>query len=173
MINSKAGYQNPDYDRLKDVYQKLAVLLVIKASDPDIIAIHSIISSHLPVTKEAADLLRDQEFVSNLPSLPTIRSDEVRNAISDIVERTANPVNIEFLMNTTYMLEYTHFTPKHPQYPKLADLFADAIDKVLRGTMAPDEAVNYLVDKINADPDLKNAVEVVGEIPSGWQFPQG
>ena len=172
VINSKAGYQNPDYDRLKDIYQKLAVLLVIKASDPDIIAIHSIISSHLPVTKAGAELLQDQGFVNDLPNLPTIRSDEVRNAISDIVERTANPINIEFLMNTTYMLEYTHFTPKHPQYPKLADLFADAIDKVLRGTMTPEEAVDYLVSKINADPDLKDAVEVVGEVPTGWQFPQ-
>ena len=171
MINSKAGYQNPDYDRLKDVYQKLAVLLVIKASDPDIIAIHSIISSHLPVRKAASQLLEDNDFINNLPSLPTIKSAEARNAISDIVSKTANPINIEFLKNTTYMLEYTHFTPIHPQYPKLADLFADAIDKVLRGSMSPEDAVNYLVEKINADPDLKDAVEITGEIPSGWSFP--
>lgn len=171
MINSKAGYQNPDYDRLKDVYQKLAVLLVIKASDPDIIAIHSIISSHLPVRKAASELLEDNDFINNLPSLPTIKSAEVRNEISDIVSKTANQINIEFLKNTTYMLEYTYFTPIHPQYPKLADLFADAIDKVLRGAMTPEEAIDYLVDKINADPDLKDAVEIIGEVPRDWAFP--
>lgn len=171
MINSKAGYQNPDYERLKDVYQKLAVLLVIKASDPDIIAIHSIISSHLPVRKAASELLEDNDFINNLPSLPTIKSAEVRNEISDIVSKTANQINIEFLKNATYMLEYTYFTPIHPQYPKLADLFADAIDKVLRGAMTPEEAIDYLVDKINADPDLKDAVEITGEIPRNWTFP--
>ena len=68
------------------------------------------------------------------------------------------------------MLEYTRFTPKHPLYPKLAELFADAIDKVLRGTMSPADAVNYLEQKINADPDLKDAVIITGEIPSGWSL---
>ncbi len=170
VINSKAGYQNPKYDLLKDVYQKLAFLLVVKASDPDIIAIHSIISSHLPVTEAASNLLSDENWLNKLKNLEMIKSDKVKNAIKDIVSKTANPINIEFLKNTTYMLEYTHFTPKHPQYPKLADLFADAIDKVLRGQMSPEDAVNYLVDKINSDPDLKDAVEVMGEIPSGWSL---
>ncbi|MET1159875.1 MAG: extracellular solute-binding protein [Thermoprotei archaeon] len=170
VINSKAGYQNPDYDRLKDVYQKLAFLLVVKASDPDINAIHSIISAHLPVRKEASKLLENTEWVNNLVNLPTILSDEVKKNIKDIVAKTANPINIGFLKDTTYMLEYTTFTPKHPQYPKLADLFKEAIDKVLRGTLSPEEAVNYIIDKINADPELKDAVEIVGEIPTGWSL---
>lgn len=171
MINSKAGYQNPDYDRLKDIYHKLAFLLVVKASDPDIIALHSIMSSHLPVTKEAADLLGNKQWIDNLKSLSFILSDKVRNEIKSIVEKTANSINIEFLKNVTYMLEYTTFTPMHPQYPKLADYFADAIDKVLRGQMSPEDAVNYLVQKINADPDLKDNTEIIGEIPTGWSFP--
>ncbi len=173
VINSKAGYQNPKYDQLKDLYQKLAFLLVVKASDPDIIAIHSIISSHLPVTEEASNLLGDNDWINKLKNLEVLKSEEVKNAIKDIIEKTVNPINIEFLRNTTYMLQYTHFTPKHPQYPKLADLFADAIDKVLRGQMTPEEAVNYLVEKINADPDLKDAVEITGEIPTGWSLVGG
>ena len=170
VINSYAGYQNPDYDRLKDVYQKLAFLLVVKACDPDLVAIHSIISSHLPTTKAASNLLKDKNWVKNLPNLEMILSSEVKNNIADIVAKTANPINAEFLKNTTYMLEYTRFTPKHPLYPKLAELFADAIDKVLRGTMSPADAVNYLEQKINADPDLKDAVIITGEIPSGWSL---
>jgi len=170
MINSKAGYQNPDFDKLKDLYLKLAFLLVVKASDPDINAIHSIISSHLPVTKSALNLLRDSSWVADLVNLPTIVSGEVKNSISDIVARTANPINVAFLEDATYMLDYTTFTPKHPLYPKLAEFFAEAIDKVLRGTLSPKDAVDFLVSKINADPDLKEAVEIVGEIPSGWSL---
>lgn len=171
VINSKAGYQNPDYEKLNDIYHKLAFLLVVKASDPDIIALHSIISSHLPVRKEAEKLLGDQDWINNLNTLPFIVSDKVRDEIKPIVEKTADPINIEFLKNVTYMLEYTTFTPMHPLYPKLADYFADAIDKVLRGQMTPEEAVNYLVQKINADPDLKDSTEIIGEIPTAWSFP--
>ncbi len=171
MINSKAGYQNPNYDELKDLYHKLAFLLVVKASDPDINAIHSIISTHLPVRKEALKLIEDENWVNNLKNLPTIVSDEVKSNLKDIVEKTVNPINVEFIKNVSYMLEYTTFTPKHPLYPKLAEYFFEAIDKVLRGTLSPKDAVNYLVDKINADPDLKDNVEIIGEIPSNWAFP--
>ncbi len=170
VINSKAGYQNPDYDKLKDVYHKLAFLLVVKASDPDINAVHSIISSHLPVRKQALNLLSDQNWINKLKNLEIFLSNDVKNNIRDIVKKTVNPININFLRNVSYMLDYTTFTPKHPLYPKLAEYFADAIDKVLRGTMTPEEAVNYLVNKINADPDLKDATTITGEIPTSWSL---
>ena len=69
------------------------------------------------------------------------------------------------------MLDYTHFAPSHPYYPRLADILKDAIDKVLRGSMTPEDAVNYVVQKVEADPDLKDNTKIVGEIPKSWHFP--
>ncbi|HIC99499.1 MAG TPA: hypothetical protein EYP08_07730 [Pyrodictiaceae archaeon] len=69
------------------------------------------------------------------------------------------------------MLEYTHLTPKHPYYMKLASIFADAVDKVLRGEMTPEQAIDYIKSKVVADPDLKESVEFVGSIPTGWEYP--
>ncbi|NPA98420.1 MAG: extracellular solute-binding protein [Crenarchaeota archaeon] len=171
MINSKAGEQNPNYDKLKDLYHELAFLVVVKASDPDIIAIHSLISGHLPVTKTAAELIKNKTWVEELKSLKIKLDPVVLNNIKGIIEKTVNPINVQFLANVTYMLEYTTFTPKHPQYPKLASLFAEALDQVLRDKMTPAQAVNFIVEKIKADPDLEKSVEIVGEIPQNWTFP--
>ncbi len=170
-IASNAGKDNPKYEELKDVYHMLAFLLVVKASDPDLVAIHSIISAHLPVTKSAAKLLSDKEWLDKLAKLEVPLSDKVREAIKDIVEATVNPINVEFLANATKLLEYTRLTPIHPYYPKLADLFKLAVDKVLRGEMDPKQAVEYLIQKVKADPDLSKTVEIVGSVPEGWSFP--
>lgn len=171
MIASNAGKDNPKYDELRDVYQMLAFLLVVKASDPDLNAIHSIISAHLPVRKAAEQLISDKTWVDKLSKLEVELSPEVKNAIAEIVKATVNEINIEFLASASKMLAYTHLTPIHPQYPQLANIFADAVDKVLRGEMTPEEAVNYIISKVKADPELAKAVEIVGEIPKDWQFP--
>ncbi len=171
MINSRAGEKNPRYDELKELYHELAFLVIVKASDPDINAIHSIISSHLPVRKAAVNLIKDEAWLQKLKNLEIDLSDEVKEQIKDIVEATVNPINTAFLADAEYMLEYTKIPPKHPLYPKLVDIFKDAVDKVLRGEMTPEEAVNYIVSKINADVDLRDNTEIIGEIPTGWSFP--
>jgi inositol-phosphate transport system substrate-binding protein len=171
MISSNAGKDNPKYDELKDVYHMLAFLLVVKASDPDINAIHSIISAHLPVREEAAKLLEDRAWLQKLANLELDLSSETKQAISDIVKATVNDINVEFLASASKLLEYTRLTPMHPLYPKLADILRDAVDKVLRGEMDPAAATNYIIDKVKADPDLANAVEIRGEIPQGWEYP--
>ena len=171
MINSRAGENNPNYGTLKELYHELAFLILVKASDPDINAIHSIISAHLPVRKAAAQLIADASWVNKLKNLEIELSDEVKEQIRDIVEATVNPINTEFLADVSYMLDYTHTTPIHPLYPKLADILKDAVDMVLRNQMDPAAAVQYIIDTVNADPDLAAEVEVVGEIPSGWSYP--
>ncbi len=70
MINSKAGQQNPKYDELKDIYHELAFLVIVKASDLDINAIHSIISAHLPDC--VARPPRFSGCSSNSRSLPSV-----------------------------------------------------------------------------------------------------
>jgi inositol-phosphate transport system substrate-binding protein len=171
MINSKAGAQNPKYDELKDIYQKLAFLMILKASDADINAIHSVISSHLPVRKAAEDLIKDEKWLNDLKNLNIDISSGVKAEIADIVKATVHPINAKFLADVSYMLEYTHLAPSHPKYPALADLFKDAVDKVLRGEMKPEEAVQFLIDRIKADPELSASVKIVGEVPKDWQFP--
>ncbi|KSW10700.1 ABC transporter substrate-binding protein [Pyrodictium occultum] len=171
MIASNAGKDNPRYSELKDVYHMLAFLLVVKADDPDLVAIHSIISAHLPVRKAAAELIADKAWVEKLAKLQVDLSPEVKNSIADIVKATVNDINVAFLANASNMLKYTHLTPMHPDYPRLADIFASAVDKVLRGEMTPEEAVNYIISKIKADPELSKTVEIVGEIPRDWSFP--
>ncbi len=171
IIMKNAGHQNPKYDELKDVYHMLAFLLVLKACDPDINAIHSIISAHLPVRKAAEELLRDKTWIEKLKNLELDLAPEVKKAIADIVAKTVNPINIEFLADAAKMLQWTHLTPKHPYYGKLAAIFADAVDKVLRGELTPEQAINYIIQKIKADPDLAKSVEIQGEIPKNWKFP--
>jgi len=171
VINSRAGERNPKYDTLKELYHELAFLILVKASDPDINAIHSIISSHLPVRKASAQLMADEDWVNRLKNLELDLSDEVKDQISEIVAATVNPINTEFLANVSYMLDYTHIAPIHPLYPKLADILKDAVDMVLRNQKDPAAAVQYIIDTVNADPDLAAEVEVIGEIPSGWSYP--
>ncbi|ASJ15876.1 ABC transporter substrate-binding protein [Thermococcus chitonophagus] len=173
MINSKAGQLNPKYEELKDVYHALAFLMIIKASDPEINAIHSVISAHLPVRKEAAKLIKDENWLNKLKNLDLDLAPEVKDNIKDIVEKTVNPINAQFLADVSYMLEYTHLAPAHPKYPALADIFKEAVDKVLRGEMTPEEAVKFIEEKIKADKELADNVEIVGEIPKDWKFPQG
>lgn len=171
MINSRAGEGNPNYDTLKELYHELAFLIVVKASDPDINAIHSIISAHLPIRKAAAQLMADENWVNKLKNLEIELSDEVKEQIREIVEATVNPINTRFLSDVSYMLDYTHTAPIHPLYPKLADILKDAVDMVLRNQKDPAAAVQYIIDTVNADPDLAAEVEIVGEIPSGWSYP--
>ncbi len=171
LIASNAGKDNPDYNKYKDIYHMIAFLLVVKASDPDIIAIHCIISGHLPVRKAAAELMANETWVNELKNLKISLSPYVKNAIANIVQKTVNPINIEFLVNASKMLKYTKLTPINPYYPKLADIFASAVNNVLMGTMNPSQAVKYIEDKIHADPDLSKNVEIVGSIPSNWKFP--
>ncbi|MCD6323722.1 MAG: extracellular solute-binding protein, partial [Desulfurococcales archaeon] len=166
MIASNAGKDNPRYDELKDAYHELAFLVVVGASDPEINAIHSIISAHVPVRKAAASLLKNSQWIQNLMNMQLSLTQETKNAIKDIVSKTAKELNIKFLADVSYMLDYTHLAPSHPMYPKLADILKDAVDKVIRGSMSPEEAVNYVVQKINANPDLSKSVEVVGSIPT-------
>ncbi|AFK21875.1 extracellular solute-binding protein [Pyrococcus sp. ST04] len=173
MINSKAGQLNPKYEELKDVYHALAFLMVIKASDPEINAIHSVISAHLPVRKEAAKLIKDEAWLNKLKNLDLDLAPEVKDNIKEIVEKTVNPINAQFLADVSYMLEYTHLAPAHPKYPALADIFKEAVDKVLRGEMTPEEAIKFIKDKISADKELAENVEIIGEIPTDWKFPQG
>ncbi|NOZ88882.1 MAG: extracellular solute-binding protein [Crenarchaeota archaeon] len=170
-IAANAGKDNPNYEELRDVYQMLAFLLVVKANDPDLVAIHSIISAHVPIREEAAKLIADKAWVDKLAKLEVDLSPDVKNAIKDIVEKTVNPINVEFLAEASKMLEYTRLTPVHPMYPALASIYADAVDKVLRGEMTPEEAIEYIKQKVNADPKLAEAVEIVGEIPRDWSFP--
>lgn len=68
------------------------------------------------------------------------------------------------------MLEYTHIPPLHPSYQPLAEFFKDAVDFVLKGQMTPEEATNYVVQKIQADPELAETIEIVGSIPTGWEI---
>ncbi|AEC51638.1 hypothetical protein PNA2_0722 [Pyrococcus sp. NA2] len=173
MINSKAGQLNPKYEELKEIYHELAFLMIVKASDPEINAIHSVISAHLPVRKAAAELIKDQNWLNKLKNLDLDLAPEVKDNIRDIVAKTVNPINAQFLADVSYMLEYTHLTPAHPKYPALADIFKEAVDKVLRGEMTPEEAVKYIEDKIKADIELSKNVEIVGEIPKDWKFPRG
>ena len=39
---------------------------------------------------------------------------------------------------------------------------------MIRGQMTPAQAVNYVVQKVKADPDLSKTTEIVGSIPTGW-----
>ncbi len=171
MIASNAGKDNPNYNELKNVYHELAFLVVVGASDPEINAIHSIISAHVPVRKAATDLLKNQEWINKLVNMQLDLTEDTKNAIKDIVAKTADPINIGFLADVGYMLDYTKLAPSHPLYPKLADILAETIDKVIRGAMTPEEAVDYVVQKVQADPDLSANTKVIGEIPSGWSFP--
>ncbi len=172
MIAANAGKDNPNYDdpAYREAYQKLAFLIIVAASDPEINAVHSVISAHVPVRKEASRLLKDPNWVEKLRNLQLPFSQEVLDAIKPIVEKTADPINIEFLANVSYMLEYTKLAPSHPYYSKLADYFAQAVDQVLKGQMTPEEAINFLKSSIQADPDLRNNVVIVGEIPEGWSL---
>ncbi|MFN3283493.1 MAG: ABC transporter substrate-binding protein [Pseudothermotoga sp.] len=170
MISSKAGSQNPKYTALKDSYDELAFLVVAMASSPDINAIHSIISAHLPVSKQAAKLLADKKWLTDLYDLNIDLDDSVKSVLRDIVKATVHPINAKFLTDVAYMLEYTNFPPMHPMYPKLAAIFAETVDNVLRGRMTPDKAVEFVVGKINADLDLKQNILIVGQIPADWRF---
>ena len=171
MIAANAGKDNPEYDKYQDVYRMLAFLLVLKANDPDLVAIHSIVSAHLPIRSKAAELIADKGWVDKLANLELDLSPELKNQLRDIVKATVNPINVQFLANASSMLRYTHLTPVHPLYPALADIFADAVAKVLHGEMKPDEAVKYIEDRIKADLELSKAVEIRGEIPKDWKFP--
>ncbi len=172
MIAANAGKANPNYDNpeYRDAYQKLAFLLVVAASDPEINAIHSVISAHVPVRKAATALLNDETWVQKLANLEVDLAPEVKDAISDIVAKTVDPINVEFLASVSYMLEYTKLAPSHPYYSKLAGIFKDALDQVLKGQASPEEAVNYIVAKVRADPNLRDSVEFKGEIPKDWKF---
>ena len=171
VIASNAGHENPKYSELEKAYHMLAFLLVVKASDPDINAIHSIISAHLPVRHEAAKLLNDRGWLEKLKKLEIELSPTVKDVIAPIVEKTVNDINVEFLANASKMLEWTHLTPKNPYYGQLASILADAVDKVLRGEMTPKDAVNYIIQKIKSDPRLAENVEIQGSIPEGWKYP--
>jgi inositol-phosphate transport system substrate-binding protein len=171
MIASNAGKDNPRYDELKEAYQKLAFLIVVGASDPEINAIHSIISAHVPVRKAATQLLVNEEWLNKLINMEIDLSQETKDAISEIVTKTANPINVGFLANVSYMLDYTKLAPSHPLYPKLADIFKEAIDKVIRGASTPEEALQYVIQKVQADPDLSENTLIVNEIPTGWEYP--
>ncbi|MEB3852067.1 MAG: extracellular solute-binding protein [Desulfurococcales archaeon] len=164
MIAANAGKENPHYNdaNYRKAYQELAFLIVVKASDPEINAIHSVISAHLPVSKKAANLLKDPQWVEKLRNHQLGLHQDVLSKIADIIDKTADPINIQFLANVTYMLDYTHFAPSHPLYDKLAGIFADAVDKVIRGEMTPDQGVDYIVQKVKADPDLSANVEIIG-----------
>ncbi|HID79518.1 MAG TPA: extracellular solute-binding protein, partial [Aquificales bacterium] len=87
-VAANAGKDNPKYEELKDVYHKIAFLLVLKANDPDLVAIHSIISSHLPITKTATNLLYDETFIEKLKTLNLDLDPKVNEAIKPIVEKT-------------------------------------------------------------------------------------
>ena len=175
MIAANAGKDNPHYDNpdYREAYQKLAFLMVVAASDPEINAVHSVISAHVPVRKAASQLLKDPNWVQKLRSLQLPFSQEVLDAIAPIVQKTADPINIEFLANVSYMLEYTKLAPSHPYYSKLADYFAQAVDQVLKGQLSPEEAIQFLKQSIQSDPDLRDNVEIVGEIPQGWSLVEG
>jgi len=56
-------------------------------------------------------------------------------------------------------------------YAKLAAIFAEVVDQVLRGQMDPAKAIDYAIGKINADLDLKAGVKIINEIPKDWRFP--
>ena len=174
MIAANAGKSNPHYDdpAYKEAYQKLAFLIVVGASDPEINAVHSAISAHVPVREAAAQLLKDPNWVDKLRNLQLDFHDDVKNAIRDIVAKTANPINIQFLANVSYMLQYTHLAPSHPYYDRLAGVYYEAVNSVVKGEMKPDEAIDYIKSKIRADPALKDSTEIVGSIPEGWQFPK-
>ena len=171
LIASNAGKDNPEYEKYKDVYHMLVFLVVVKANDPDLVAIHSIISAHLPIREKAAKLIADKAWVEKLAKMQVPLSNEVAEKLKPIVEKTVNPINVWFLAQASKLLKYTHLTPVHPLYPKLADIFRDAVDKVLRGEMTPKQAVEYIKQKISADPELAKNVEIVGEIPTGWKYP--
>ncbi len=172
MIAANAGKDNPGFDdpEMRDAYQKLAFLIIVGASDPEINAIHSIISAHVPVRKQAAALLKNDEWISKLQNLELDLTEETKNAIKDIVAKTAHPINIEFLADVSYMLDYTHLAPSHPYYSKLATVFKDALDRVLKGQSSPEDAIKYIENKVKADPDLRGSVEFKGEIPKGWKL---
>ncbi|AEH50881.1 ABC transporter substrate-binding protein [Pseudothermotoga thermarum] len=170
MISSKAGSQNPKYTALKEIYDELAFLIIAKACDPDINAIHSIISAHLPVGKEPAKLLADKKWLDDLYNLRIDLDESVKAVLADIVKATVHPINARFLSEVAYMLDYTNFPPMHPMYPKLAAIFAEVVDNVLRGRMQPDKAVEFIISKINADLELKQSVSIVGQIPTDWRF---
>ena len=172
MIAANAGKDNPGYGEDADLtkaYQMLAFLIVVGASDPEINAIHSVISAHVPVRKAATDLLNDPTWVEKLKNLQVDLHDDVKNAIADIVAATVHPINVEFLASVSYMLDYTKLAPSHPYYDKLAGILKDALDKVLKGQMTPDEAVQYIEQKVKADVDLAESVEFKGSIPA-WTF---
>lgn len=170
-IANNAGKENPNYNEYKDIYHMIAFLLVIKASDPDIIAIHCIISGHLPVRKAATELMNNQTWINELKNLKINLDPKVKEVIAGIIEKTVNPINIQFLVNASKMLTYTKLTPINPYYPKLANIFTDAVTNVLEGTMTPTQAVKYIESKIKADPDLSKNVEIIGSIPTNWKFP--
>ena len=173
MIAANVGKDNPNYDdpNYREAYQKLAFLILVAASDAEVNAVHSAISAHVPVREAAAQLLRDPAWVEKLRNLDLAFHDEVKNAIADIVAATADPINVEFLANVSYMLQYTKLAPSHPQYSKLATLFFEAVDNVVKGTFTPEQGVQHIESRSRADPVLRDAVEFKGEIPQGWQFP--
>lgn len=171
IIASNAGKDNPKYEELKDVYQQLAFLLVVGASDAEINAVHSIISAHVPVRRAATALLKDEAWIDKLVKLEIDFTEGTKEKIKDIVARTVHPINVEFLASVGYMLDYTKLAPAHPLYPKLADILKEAIDKVIRGELDPAAGVEYVVSKVKADPDLAGNTVITGEVPAGWEFP--
>ena len=175
MIAANAGKDNPNYDNpdYKRVYQELAFLMVVAASDPEINAVHSVISAHVPVRRQAAALLNDPNWIQKLRNHDLPFDPQVIDAIAPIIDKTADPINIQFLANVSYMLNYTKLAPSHPYYSKLADYFAQAVDAVLKGKMTPAEAIDFLKSSVQSDPNLMDSVEIVGEIPSNWSLVPG
>ena len=173
LISAQAGKFNPNYEELKEAYHRIAFLLVVKANDPDLVAIHSIVSAHIPIREKAAELMNDKAFIDKLATgnLDMFVSREAADAFREIAIKTANPINIEFLSSVTYMLEYTNITPLNPAYQPLAEFLKDAVNFVLKGQMTPEEAVDYVLNKIKADPELAAMIEIRGSIPTGWSFP--
>jgi len=67
----------------------------------------------------------------------------------------------KFLSSVAYMLDYTSFEPMHPLWGKYKELLYKAIQAVELGKMTPEEALKFIIDSINADPELKEAIEII------------
>jgi len=84
--------------------------------------LHSLRSPHLPAGEKAAILVRNAARVEQLQELQIPVHPDVLEKIVPITSKNANPVNMQFPVNATYMLEYTHLTPAHPYYTGPADI---------------------------------------------------
>ncbi|RUM47964.1 MAG: hypothetical protein DSY37_01060 [Hyperthermus sp.] len=156
-ISNTAGRQNPSYKELRDIYETIALILLLKANDPEISALHSIISFKLPPREKTARLLGSRKWPTRATALHAGLSNELKERMNRILAE--NKHDAWFLAEISPMLKHAKTPPPHPLYKKYMKILAISLANVLQNKLKPEEAVNYAEQLIRKDSQLyKNTI---------------